>query len=131
MENQASPHKGKSGLKRILNAFSYSLEGLGSTFKNECAFRQEVILSAILLPLSLVLTLSLVEQLILVASLILVLIVELINSAIEAVVDDHSLRYRPLAKRAKDIGSAAVLLSLLNAFICWAAILTANWNQLL
>lgn len=130
MENQASPHKGKRGLERIFNAFIYSLEGLGSTLKHECAFRQEVILAAILLPLSLVFKLSLVEHLILVASLILVLIVELINSAIEAVVDDHSLRDRPLAKRAKDIGSAAILLSLLNAFICWVAVLAVNWNQL-
>jgi diacylglycerol kinase (ATP) len=131
MENQASPRKGKRGLRRIFNAFNYSLEGLGSALKHEYAFRQEVILVAILLPLSLVFKISLVEHLILAASLILVLILELINSAIEAVVDDHSLRDRPLAKRAKDIGSAAVLLGLLNALACWTAILAVNWNQLL
>jgi len=69
----------------------------------------------------------LAQRLMLVASVILVLIVELINSAIEAVVDDISLRNRPLAKRAKDMGSAAVLLSLLNCLVCWASVITLHW----
>ena len=71
---------------------------------------------------------SLIEHLILVASIILVLIVELLNSAIESVVDDISLQNRPLAKRAKDMGSAAVLLSLLNCFICWLSVIVVNWS---
>lgn len=84
-------------------------------------------LAAILIPLSLILQLPLVQHLLLIASVILVLIVELLNSAIEAVVDDISLSNRPLAKRAKDMGSAAVLLSLLNCLICWAFVLVAKF----
>ncbi|ADE56008.1 diacylglycerol kinase [Coraliomargarita akajimensis] len=121
-------HK-SSGLKRIVKAFCHSLDGIGSSLKHEAAFRQEAILAAIFIPLSFILRVSLVEHLILVASILLVLIVELLNSAIEAVVDDISLRNRPLAKRAKDMGSAAVLLSLLNCFICWLAVILVNWSQ--
>lgn len=118
-----------SGAKRILKAFVNSLDGIGSSWKHEAAFRQEVILAFVLIPLSLLLRVSLVEHLILVASILLVLIVELLNSAIEAVVDDISLRNRPLAKRAKDMGSAAVLMSLLNCSICWFSVLLVNWTQ--
>ncbi|HBR94651.1 MAG TPA: diacylglycerol kinase [Opitutae bacterium] len=121
-------HK-NSGFTRVLKAFSYSLQGLASSMKHEAAFRQEVFLAVVLIPASFLLQVPLVQQLILVASVILVLIVELLNSAVEAVVDDISLRNRPLAKRAKDMGSAAVLLSLLNCLICWASIIALNWEQ--
>jgi diacylglycerol kinase (ATP) len=121
-------HK-NSGFTRVLKAFSYSLQGLASSMKHEAAFRQEAFLAVVLIPASFLLQVPLVEQLILVASVLLVLIVELLNSAVEAVVDDISLRNRPLAKRAKDMGSAAVLLSLLNCFICWASVIALNWDQ--
>jgi diacylglycerol kinase (ATP) len=121
-------HK-NSGVTRVLKAFSYSLQGLASSMKHEAAFRQEVFLAVVLIPASFLLQVPLVQQLILVASVIMVLIVELLNSAVEAVVDDISLRNRPLAKRAKDMGSAAVLLSLLNCFICWASVIALNWHQ--
>ena len=121
-------HK-NSGFTRVLKAFSYSLQGLASSMKHEAAFRQEVFLAVVLIPASFLLQVPLVQQLILVASVILVLIVELLNSAVEAVVDDISLRNRPLAKRAKDMGSAAVLLSLLNCLICWASVIALNWEQ--
>lgn len=121
-------HK-NTGFKRVVKALFYSFDGIASTLKHEAAFRQEAILAAVLVPLSFFMGVSLVEHLILVASIFLVLIVELLNSGIEAVVDDISLRNRPLAKRAKDMGSAAVLLSLLNCFICWAAVIVVNWTS--
>ena len=118
-----------TGLKRVLKALLYSVEGIASTLKYEAAFRQEAILAIILIPLSFLMHVPLVQHLILVASILLVLIVELLNSAIESVVDDISLRNRPLAKRAKDMGSAAVLLSLLNCFICWVSVIVVNWSH--
>lgn len=121
-------HKNK-GIKRVFKAFFYSLDGLASSMKYEAAFRQEALLAVILIPASFLLHVPIAQHLVLVASVILVLIVELINSSIEAVVDDISLRNRPLAKRAKDMGSAAVLLSLLNCLICWASVITLNWSQ--
>jgi diacylglycerol kinase (ATP) len=113
----------------MVKALFYSFDGLGSTLKHEAAFRQEALLAAVLIPLSFLMRVSLVEHLILVGSIILVLIVELLNSAIEAVVDDISPESRPLAKRAKDVGSAAVLLSLLNCFICWISVIVVNWDR--
>ncbi len=122
-------HKNK-GIKRVFKAFFYSLDGLASSMKYEAAFRQEALLAVILIPASFLLHVPIAQHLVLLASVILVLIVELINSSIEAVVDDISLRNRPLAKRAKDMGSAAVLLSLLNCLICWVSVITLNWSQL-
>lgn len=128
---QTDPHIHKNnGIQRVFKAFVYSLEGLASSMKHEAAFRQEALLAVILIPASFLLHVPIAQHLVLVASVILVLIVELINSSIEAVVDDISLRNRPLAKRAKDMGSAAVLLSLLNCLICWASVITLNWSQL-
>lgn len=121
-------HK-NTGFKRVVKALFYSFDGIASTLKHEAAFRQEAILAAILVPLSFFMGVSLVEHLVLVASIFLVLIVELLNSGIEAVVDDISLRNRPLAKRAKDMGSAAVLLSLINCFVCWTAVIVVNWSN--
>ena len=121
-------HK-NTGIKRFFKAFFYSLEGIASSLKHEAAFRQEALLACILVPASFFLQVPLVQHLALVASILLVLIVELINSAIEAVVDDISLRNRPLAKRAKDMGSAAVLVSLLNCGICWISVIVVNWSQ--
>ncbi len=122
-------HK-NTGMKRVFKAFFYSLEGLASSFKHEAAFRQEVLLAAVLIPVSFLLQVPLAQHLVLVSSVVLVLVVELLNSAIEAVVDDISLRNRPLAKRAKDMGSAAVLLSLLNCLICWTSVMAVNWGQI-
>lgn len=118
-----------TGIKRVFKALFYSFDGLASSMKHEAAFRQEVFLAAMLVPASFLLHVPLAQHLALVASVLLVLIVELLNSAVEAVVDDISLRNRPLAKRAKDMGSAAVLLSLLNCLICWASVLALNWSS--
>ena len=117
-----SPFKGKTGVRRILNAFGYSLSGLRAAYKHEDAFRQEVWLAAILIPLAFFIPVAGLGKALMVASVLLVLIVELINSAIEATVDRVSLESHRLAARAKDIGSAAVLLSLLNVAVVWALI---------
>lgn len=121
--NEASEFKGKTGLRRILNATRYSLEGLAAAWRHEDAFRQELMLVVVLVPLGLWLGKSAVERALLVGCLILVLIVELLNSAIEAAVDRTSFEAHPLAKRAKDFGSAAVMLSLLLAGVTWLLVL--------
>jgi len=115
--------KGKTGLVRLWNALGYSRDGLAAAWKNEAAFREEVLLAAIAIPLALFLGKTGVDRTILIGSIILILIVEILNSAIEAVVDKASPEKHELAKRAKDMGSAAVLFSLLNAAIVWACIL--------
>jgi diacylglycerol kinase (ATP) len=118
-----SPYKGKTGLKRVWNAFFYSLAGLRAAIRHEDAFRQEVLLASILIPTAMFLPVSAISKALMIASVLLVLIVELLNSAVEAAVDHTSLDQHKLAKRAKDIGSAAVLLSLLNVVSVWLLIL--------
>lgn len=118
-----SPFKGKTGLRRVWNALNYSLEGLKAAYLCEDAFRQEVILAALLIPLAFFLPVPWTGRGLMVASVLLVLVVELLNSAIEAVVDRVSLENHRLAKRAKDIGSAAVLVSLLIVMVVWTCVL--------
>lgn len=118
-----SPYKGKTGLRRIWNALHYSLDGLVAAFRHEDAFRQEVLLALVLIPLALLLPASGVGRALMIASVLLVLVVELINSALEAAVDRISLENHDLAKRAKDIGSAAVMFSLINLAVVWLLVL--------
>jgi len=122
-EGDAATLKGQRGLRRLRNALLYSLAGLRDAWRGEAAFRQEVVLALLLLPLAACLPVSGGERALLAGSVLLVLIVELLNSAIEATVDRVSLDRHPLARRAKDIGSAAVLLALLNAVLVWGCIL--------
>lgn len=116
-------HKSKSGLGRIWNAFGYSLAGLRAAFAHEHAFRQEVAMAVVLIPAALLVEISMQSKAILIGSVLFVLVVELLNSAIEATVDLISLDDNPLAKRAKDIGSAAVFFSLLNLGVVWLMVL--------
>ena len=118
-----SPYKGKTGLRRLLNAAGYSLSGFAAAARHEDAFRQELMLSAVMVPLGLWLGQGGVERALLVGSVLLVLIVELLNSAVEATVDRVSLDDHSLAKRAKDIGSAAVMLALVNVAVVWLLVL--------
>jgi diacylglycerol kinase (ATP) len=118
-----SPFKGKTGLTRVWNAFRYSLAGLAAAYRHEDAFRQEVLLAAILIPAALFCPVSPVEKGVMIACVLLVIIVELLNSAVEAAIDRISLDRHLLSKRAKDIGSAAVLIALVNVAIVWALIL--------
>jgi diacylglycerol kinase (ATP) len=119
--------KGRGGLQRVLNATRYSLDGLRAAWAHEDAFRQEILLAAILIPVALLLPLSAVEKVLLVGVVVLVLIVELLNTGIEAAVDRDSLEINPLGKRAKDFGSAAVMLALLFAAGTWIAIIATRF----
>ncbi len=118
-----SPYKGKTGLQRLINATGYSISGLVEAVRNEDAFRMELAVAAIALPGGLWLGPTGIAKALLVGSVLIVLIVELLNSAVEATVDRISLEDHRLAKRAKDIGSAAVMLSLINAAAIWGLVL--------
>lgn len=118
-----SPYKSKGGLSRLFNALRYSIKGLGAALRHEAAFRQEMLLAIVLVPLALWFGRSLSEILLLIGALLFVLIAELLNSAVEAVADTVTLDDHPLIARAKDLGSAAVLLSIILALLVWAAVL--------
>jgi len=118
-----SPFKGKTGMRRLVNAFGYSMAGLKAAYQNEDAFRQEVLLAIVLLPLAFILEQEAIGRALMVGSVLLVIMVELLNSAVEATVDRISLENHLLAKRAKDIGSAAVFVSLVNLAAVWGLVL--------
>lgn len=119
--------KGVGGIKRIVLATGYSAKGLRAAFLHEAAFRQEVLLACVLVPLACWLDVSALERLLMISSLLVVLIVELLNSAIEAVVDRIGPERHDLSGRAKDFGSAAVMLTLLLVVCVWG---TALWPLL-
>lgn len=121
-----SPYKGKTGLRRLWNALGYSLAGFRAAYKHEDAFRQEVLLAALLIPLAFWLPVGNLGKALMIASVLLVIIIELLNSAIEATVDRISLDNHDLAKRAKDIGSSAVLVSLINVIVVWGLVLVSS-----
>jgi diacylglycerol kinase (ATP) len=126
-EHAVSEFKSKSGLKRIVAACGYSVDGLKAAWRHEHAFRQELMLFAAGAAVALALPVSAYQKLLLIAPLVLMLIVELINSAIEAVVDRVSLERHPLSKNAKDFGSAAVLLAGLLAALTWTVVLVQRF----
>lgn len=114
-----NPHKGNRGLTRAWHAAKNSWCGMVYAFKEESSFRQELTLLALMLPVALFLRISNFEKAILISSLILVLVVELLNSSVEAAIDRISFEHHDLSKRAKDFGSAAVMLTLLIAALLW------------
>jgi diacylglycerol kinase (ATP) len=122
----SNPHKGRTGLERIVRATGYSIEGLQAAYRGESAFRQEFWLAAVLLPAAFWLGGNWMEVALLAGSVMLVLIVELLNSGIEAAIDRVSFELHDLSKRAKDLASAAVLLSLL---LCGGIWLAALWHR--
>lgn len=119
-----SAYKGKTGWRRLVGATRHSLAGLAEAARHEQAFRQELLLAAILAPLGLLLGKTGPERALLVGSVLLVLVIELLNSAIEAAVDRISIEEHPLAKRAKDLGSAAVMSSLAMLGVVWLLVLS-------
>jgi diacylglycerol kinase (ATP) len=123
MEQPVSEFKSKNGLQRILAATGYSIAGLKAAWQNEAAFRQELVVVVIATVVALALPVSAFQKLVLVAAMVLVLIVELVNSAIEAIVDRISLERHPLSKNAKDLGSAAVMLAVGIALATWGVVL--------
>lgn len=124
------PLKGKTGLIRVVNAFFYSMAGLKATYVHESAFRQEVWLALILVPLALWLPVGIIAKALLLAATLLVMLTELLNSAIEAVVDRISFEHHELAKRAKDIGSAAVFMSMMIFVVIWSAVLLDHYTHM-
>lgn len=122
--NNESPFKGKTGIGRLINALGYSLDGLRSAWQLEAAFRQVLILALVGISIALYVPLEPWAKALLVLTHLMGVIVELINSAIEAAVDHTSLEQHPLAKRAKDLGSAAQLVSLTALALMWALALT-------
>ncbi|MBB1316542.1 diacylglycerol kinase [Shewanella sp. SR43-4] len=111
------------GLKRIFRATGFSMKGLKSAWKHEAAFRQETLLAGLMFPVALLLNISATERILLIMTLLIVLIVELLNSAIEAVVDRVGDEIHPLSGQAKDIASAAVFISLVLCTITWGIII--------
>ena len=123
----SNPHKGRTGLDRVIHAAGYSMAGLTTAYRGESAFRQEFWLTVIMAPLAIWVGRGWVEVALLIGSLLLVLIVELLNSGIEAAIDRVSFEWHDLSKRAKDFASAAVFLSLL---LCAGIWLAALWQRL-
>ena len=117
-----SPFKGKTGIRRLFNALGYSLDGLKAALQHEAAFRQLTVLAAILIPVACLLSVSMLERVVLIAAVLATLLIELLNAAVEAAVDHTSLARHPLAKRAKDLGSAAQLVGLVNLAVVWGGI---------
>jgi diacylglycerol kinase (ATP) len=117
-----NPHKGNRGLTRAWHAAKNSWCGLVYAFLEESAFRQELTLFALLTPVALFLPVTLVEKALLISSLVMVLVIELLNSSVEAAIDRISFEHHDLSKRAKDFGSAAVMLALLVSALMWAAV---------
>lgn len=116
-------YKSKGGFKRVFKALIYSIKGLKATYQHEAAFRQELALAIILIPLGLILGQSYLDKLLLSASVVFVLIVELINSAIESLADAISTEHHPLLGRAKDQASAAVLIAIILMGLIWLSVL--------
>ncbi|MBM3338003.1 MAG: diacylglycerol kinase [Betaproteobacteria bacterium] len=128
-EPSVSQYKSKCGLKRIFSALFNSLNGLRTAWRLEHAFRQELGVAIPGIIVALLLPVTLLERVALIAVLVLMLITELVNSAIEAVVDRISLDHHELSKNAKDLGSAAVMLAVVLAVLTWAVILGALWMR--
>ena len=118
-----SPFKGKTGMIRIVHAFFNSVSGLEDAWRNESAFRQEILLAIFLIPIACIARVTAVERALLIGAVLLVLIVELLNTSVEAAIDRISFDHHSLSKRAKDIGSAAVFVALVLLALVWALIL--------
>jgi diacylglycerol kinase (ATP) len=119
---------GARGLERLVRAFGFTLAGLRAAWRNEEAFRQEVVLTVVLVPVALWLGQTVLERAALLVSMLVVLVVELLNSALETVVDRIGSERHELSGRAKDIGSAAVFLSLVLAALVWTAVAWHRWG---
>ncbi len=131
MSSPSSPFKSKGGVGRLRNAVRYSVQGFRAAIREEAAFRQELLLILILLPIAFWIGQTPLQIVLLVVSLVCVLVVELLNSAIEAVADAISLEINPLLGRAKDLGSAAVMLCLMLAMGIWGFLLINHWFVML
>ena len=118
-----NPFKGKKGIVRVIHAFFNSLAGLKDAWRHESAFRQEILIAAVMVPVAFVVDATAVERALLIGSVLLVIIVELLNTSVEVAIDRISLDHHSLSKRAKDIGSAAVFVSLVLCVTVWILVL--------
>ena len=131
-DTNAADLKGKKGLRRLINATGYSMKGLRAAYQNEAAFREEVLLACVLIPPAFLLRLPAVETVLLIGSVLLLMLVEILNSAIEAVVDRIGSELHPLSGRAKDLGSAAVFIAMIILGATWLFIaMPALWSIML
>ncbi len=126
-QSQQSGKPGNGGIKRIIKAMGYSIQGLRAAFKHEAAIRQEILLLLISIILAIMFDVSVIERILMIGVVVLVLIIELVNSAIEAVVDRIGVEHHELSGRAKDIGSAAVMVALVFATFTWVYILISRY----
>ena len=126
MHNE-SPYKSRGGPRRLINALRYSVQGLAAAFRHEAAFRQELLVILILMPFAFFVGQDAMQRTLLIGSMFLVLIVELLNSALEAVADTITTGYHPMIGRAKDLGSAAVMLSILASAALWIVLIVNNF----
>ena len=124
------PESKQRDFKNFFQSVGYALEGFSAALKHEPSFREDLIFVVILTPFAVILPVNAVSTALMIASLLLIVIAELLNSAIEWTVDDISLEKRPFAKRAKDMGSAAVFIAYINCIIVWALILYSNWHRI-
>ncbi len=121
-----SPYKSKGGFGRLFNALRYSAQGLAAAFRHEAAFRQELLLAALLIPVAVWISRGIGEMLLLIGALFFILIVEILNSALEALADTITTEHHPLIGRAKDLGSAAVMLSIVFCALVWLSVIGAH-----
>lgn len=126
MTPQHSSYKSKGGLGRLFNALRYSIQGLGAALRHEAAFRQELLAAAVLTPVAFWAGRTPTQVLLLIGAMVFVLIVEVLNSALEALADSITTDPHPMIGRAKDLGSAAVMLSIALAVAVWLVILLTN-----
>lgn len=127
MTSDSSPYKSKGGPGRLRNALRYSTKGLAAALRHEAAFRQELLIVIVLIPVAFWLGRSLAEILLLIGPLFLILIVELLNSSIEALADTVTLEHHPMIGRAKDLGSAAVFLTIVLTVLIWACVFMSQF----
>jgi len=124
------PPAKRRSLRNFVSSVRFSLEGFFAALSHEPSFREDLIFVAVLTPLAIILPVNAVSTAVMIVSLFLIIIVELLNSAIEWTIDYISTAQHPMAKRAKDMASAAVFLSYLNCFVVWAIIIMANWERI-
>lgn len=127
MTSDTTPYKSRGGPARLLNALRFSARGLAAAFRHEAAFRQELLIIIVLMPIAVWRGRTLTEILLLLSPLFLILIVELLNSGIEALADTITLDHHPMIGRAKDLGSAAVFLTIALAVVIWACVFLSHF----
>ena len=124
------PEEKRRDFRNFFQSVGYALEGFRAALKHEPSFREDLLFVFFLTPLAIILPVNAVSTAVMIASLFLIVIAELLNSAVEWTIDDISLEKRPFAKRAKDMGSAAVFMAYLNCIMVWGLILYSNWDRI-